>query len=199
MKPTKIIHESALERDLRHQRNREQDELAKEIDRVQRREARFKDTKELLGWYFSTYRSMETAPAINPAKEVIQGASVDRDERIHWHAWIYKALKDLAKRQGNDRGVHLLWLHHRQASETGHTREKDGRKRVVFGKRSVAIRDLHEHDDDPAGRDTTIRDYWRAFRLFEEMAVSKGWVQWRVQRRGEGRTEQVYRRRRNDE
>lgn len=192
MKPAAIIVESELEREIREERNRRTDRLLAAVEREQERGARWNTAKEMLGYFFAMFGRMESAPAIDPAREVIQGLQVDRDERIHWQARIYQALKLLAKRQGNDRGVLLLWLHFRAPREVAMRTEKDGRRHVVYGDHSLAIRDLHT--EAGGSRDSVIQEFWRAFELLEEFALEKGWVSERLERRPRNVKVGVYRR-----
>lgn len=192
MKPTKVIIESKLERELREERARETDGLLAQVERAQEGGARWEDARQMLGWYFAMYGRMEGAPAIDPAREVVQGLQVDRDERIHQLAYVSKALRHLARVQGNDRGVLLLWLHFRAPSQVGETRDDDGRKRGVYGLHSLAVRDLHR--EAGGGRNEVIREFWEAMRIVEEYALNRRWVANRLERRGGATVIRVYRR-----
>lgn len=192
MKEPKVVIESALEREVREERKRDTDGLLQEVERIQARGARWKDTRQMLSWYYAMHDRMESAPAIDPSREVIQGGTVDRDERIHSIAYVKLALEHLRRVQGDARGLWLLWHHFRAPSETGTVRDPDGRKRVVYGNHSVGINKLYEHVG--GSRDEVIREFWRAMRIVEDFALNKGWVEYRMERKGGPQQERVYRR-----
>lgn len=193
LKAAAVVYESAIERDLREQRGRESSELLREVERVRHGGARWDDTRKMLGWYYATEGHMESAPGIDYARDLVQGIQVDRDERIHARAYVDKALLHLERTTGTDRGRVLLWLHFRAPRPIREVRERDGRKRMVYGEPGVAIRALHEQFSG-AGRNETIRAFWRAFEVVEDYALNKGLVKYRLERRGEQQKPQVYRR-----
>lgn len=198
MKKPTVILESAFERQVRKDREAETDGLLKEVERAQERGGYWDDAKRMLGWYEAVRGRMGSPPAIDYARERVQGINVDRDERIHCIAYVEMALNHLERVQGDDRGRSLLWLHFRAPRELGKTRTPDGRQIGRYGDHGVALRELHEHLNGKS-RDQTSRDFWRAFRIVEEFALRKGWIRYRIERKGEGQKAQVYQRDRSGE
>lgn len=182
---------------MREERKRRTDRLLEQVERAKESGARWTDVRQMLSWGFAMWDRMDSAPAIDPGREVIQGLKVDRDERIHALAYVKKALLHLARTQGHDRGVLLLWLHFRAPSQVGEVREADGRKRVVYGNPSIAIRDLHR--EAGGTRNGTIREFWAAMSIVEEYAIQRRWVAHRLERRVNTQRTRVYRRDRAQE
>lgn len=189
MKPTHVIVDTEAARAARADRQERANALLRQSEASER--ARFTTISTMLSWFWAMKGHMESAPAIDPGREVIQGLQVDRDERIFWVGKTWELLCDLRRRQGADRGLMLLWLHFRAPVQVGY-REHEGRRVARFGLPSVAIRDLHEHDQEAISRDKTCADFWRALHLIEEMALARGWVAHRIERKR--RREEVYRR-----
>lgn len=199
-KPTVII-ESAFEQQVRKDRAAETDQYLKLAERALERSEKgyWDDAKRMLGWYEAMRDRMGSPPAIDYAREKVQGIHVDRDERIHCIAYVEMALTHLERVQGDDRGKALLWLHFRAPRATGkHKRLDDGRKVELYSEPGVAERELHEHLTGKS-RDMTIRDFWRALRTVEEFAMKRGWVRYRLQRKSEEQKAQVYQRDRSGE
>jgi hypothetical protein len=188
-----LTHTVVEDTEAARQARKEQQERAKLrlSDVEESQSARFSTITHMLSWYYGIKDHMASPPAIDPGREIIQGLKVDRDERIFWIGKTLWLLEQLRQKQGNDRGFNLIYLHFRAPVQIGY-RQHEGRRVAAFGLPPIPIRELHEHDGEPIGRDATTSDFWRALHLIEEMAVEKGWVGHRLQRRGGGT--QVYRR-----
>lgn len=191
MKPSRIIEDTLTESELRADRRKRIEALVRQV--TPEPEHRWRDARDMLGWYFANYDRMHSPPAIDPSREVIQGLRVDRDQRIHDVAYVSVALRELAKKQGHDRGVLLLWMNFRSPSQTGHVRDPDGRKRVQYGLPGIAIRDLYR--EAGGSREKTTAEYWEALTLVEDFAVQRRWVAARIERKTKVAEVRVYRRR----
>lgn len=196
MKPAKVIIESHLERELRLKRKEETDNLLRSLEL--RSDASWDDAADMLGWYWAMKPHgqpgrMDTPPAIDPAREIVQGLRVDREERLGDIGHVQSALAHLMRRQGNGDGYQLLWLHFRCATPTGRkTKAPDGRLVDEYGNPSVPIRELGATIGRPQKQ--TIAEYWRAFGIVEDFAFGKHWVRARVERVRRSSAVRVYRR-----
>lgn len=191
MEPAAVVTQSQFERELREKRDEEVRENLRAMERTQ--DIRFRDVAHLLSWFFAMRTHMESAPALDPSREAIQGVRVDRDERIAWLGKTMRMLDELRQAQKSDRGFLLLGLHFRIPRANG-TTLLDGRRITKYAGFPVPIRELHEHDEAPISRDKTIMDFWEAMAHVEDYALNRRWVLGRV-KRGERQknTAQVYR------
>lgn len=189
MKAAAVVMDTA---EARAEREERRARVTQHLNHVEPERARFRTLSQLLAWRFAMAGHMEAPPAIDPSREVIQGLRVDREDRLGWTGRIDGALRDLARVQGDDKGVMLLWLHFRSPTQQGY-RVLDGRKVVRYGAPGVAIRDLHAEKGVSLSRDRAIDEFWRSFRLLEGWAIARGWVEEPLARK-EKRGPEVYRR-----
>lgn len=180
MKPARIIIEQPEVWAARKERERASDNILAELEHEQ--PTQWRTAKQMLSWFFAMRGRMETAPAIDPSREVIQGLQVDRDDRIHKLAYVGKLFEALIRQQGNTRGAALLMLHFQAPTPVGYVIHTDGRRVLAYGNPSVAIRDLSKHAGIEATRDQTIRDFWRAYTIVEELALERGFIAERTKR-----------------
>lgn len=190
MKPTRVVYESHAEAEERLRRKADTDGLCQDTERER---ARFKTATELVAWFFAMAGHMASAPAIDPSADVIQGARVDRDERLSWIGCGRQALKHLADAQGNNTGVLLLWLHLRPSRVTGYVVKRG--MRIPVSSHPVPLWELHQDPTVKAvslSRRDAVRAYWDALRRVEEFAFSRHWIAARAARKP--RAPNVYRR-----
>lgn len=185
--PYATIHETREEASARRRRNAETDGL---VATVERERARFSSATSFLAWVFSMAGHMESPPAIDPSADVVQGARVDRDERIAWVGAGRQVLTALVAAQGHTAGLHLLWLHLRPRVVTGY-REKRG-IRIPIARESIPLWELHAAPGVKLSRRGAVRAYWEALRWVEDFAYTRGWIAARAEKKP--RAPNVYRR-----
>jgi len=191
MKPSAVVVDTEWQRQARHERRVRTDALLAESGEER---ARWDTAKAMLSWYFAMAPHMGAPAGIDYARDAVQGAAVDRDERIAWMARARWSLEELQRQQGHARGLLLLWLHFRQPRVVGTRVEADGRRVDVYGEPGVAIRELHLHDGAPVGRNATAEEFWVALAVIEDLALTRGWVRERVARERRGGGVQAWRR-----
>jgi hypothetical protein len=190
VKPEAIVLDTHEEAEKRKETARR---VAALLRRADEEVARWGTVSEMLAWFFALYGHMESPPAIDPSREVIQGLKVDRDERIAWLAKVKKALQHLGA-ENNHRYVMLIWLHYRCPVPIG-DRIVDGRKLTKHSDPGVPIRELYRHAGGNVSRDQTIHEFWVGVAWLEEYAWGRGWLRERLPKRPKtGETQAISRR-----
>lgn len=189
MKPSAIIHETETERSTRLRRKEDTDHLLQEVEGKER--PRWDNVMKMLSWFFALYDRMESVPAMDPSRDIVQGVKVDRDERISWVAKVKSLLEALNKRQGNPKGVFLIWLHFRTPRVIGYV-TRHGMKVPNSTGASVPVWELYREPGVGLSQRMAREEFWRAMSVLEEFAYARGWLQARLARKE--RADRVYRR-----
>jgi hypothetical protein len=187
----KIIYETHEEAATRHKRNADADKLLRRMDDEER--ARFPSVTAMLSWYFALHGHMESAPGMDPSREVIQGLRVDKDERHYWMQSVRQALAELVRAQGNATGYLLLVMHLRPRAVIKYKTKKG--MRIPVWADPVPLWELYQHPKVKLSQRKAIELYWHSLEQVEDYAANRGWVAGRAERKS--KATQSYRRRRD--
>jgi|GEM_PF-6440383 len=198
MKPTRIEEDTHEAHAKRQQEHAAATRLTKKLN-LDQDDRPFTSATQMLSWFFEHYEHSTSIPAIDPARDVIQGSRVDMDKR-HWKIKsAEQALRHLVKTSGDAVGAYLVWLHLRPRRKTGERRKRG--VIIPIWSDPVPLWDLYQAPElvNLGKTDKRYRlsqrkarqAYLDALNIVERFAVDKGWLEARPHR---PRTEQTYRR-----